>query len=159
MRCPRINYPVLIGSGTTVSPIRTGGQEICSPKDPTGPEEVSNDQILHTFIHVDLNENWYPMPSFSKIIVQELSHDSSVNIYSHCQMNFTRNFVGTEIPNFMNLELPAAHTLDELRSFSTPATRVISTKDGFKWSTPGFWQSYSGCSEQDEVRAKLCFQN
>ena len=75
------NYLVLIGGGTTVSPNRTGSQEIISPKGPTGPVEVRNAQIFHTSIHGDLTKNGDPKPTLSKVIGRKLSHNYSTDIY------------------------------------------------------------------------------
>ena len=47
------------------------------------------------------------------------------------------NAVGTKIPNFVDLGIPAVHTSDKLMSFSIPDTRVGSSTDGSKWSVPG----------------------
>ena len=37
----------------------------------------------------------------------------------------------------MHLGLPAINTSDEIRSFGTPATRVVIPTDGSNWGTPG----------------------
>ena len=133
-----LNSPVLIGGGTTVSKTRMGSQETGSPKCPTISVVVRNAQILHTSINGDFSKNGNPTPTFSKVIGRELSHEYSADIYLHCRVNFTRNAVGTKSPKSMNLGLLAVHTLDELGSFSTPATRVGRLKDGSKWSAPGY---------------------
>ena len=51
IRSPRLTSPVLIDGGTTISPTRTGRQEIISPKGPTSSVEVRNVQPLHTSIN------------------------------------------------------------------------------------------------------------
>ena len=107
---PRLNSPVLIGGVTTVSPTRTGIQEIGNPKGPTGSMEVRNAQIFHTSINGDLTKNGDSTTTFSKVIKQELSYDYSADIHSLCWVNFTCNSVRTEIPNFINLGLPAVYT-------------------------------------------------
>ena len=128
---PRFKNPVLIGVGTAISPTRTGSQEIGSPKGPTGPVEVRNAQIFHTFITGNLTNNGDPMTTFRELIGREHSHDSSTKIYLRCRVNFMRNAIGTEIPDFMNLGLPAVHASDELGSFGTPATRVRRPTDEY----------------------------
>ena len=80
IRSPSLNYPVLIGRGTTVSPMRTRSQDIGSPKGPTGSMEVRNSQIFHTPMYGNLTDNMDPAPTFGKVIRQELSHDSSTDI-------------------------------------------------------------------------------
>ena len=110
---PRLNYPVLIGAGNTISQTRTGSQEIGSPKGPTGPVEIRNARIFHTSIQEILTKNGDSTPTFSKVIRQELSHDSSANILLCCQLNFTHNVVRTEIPSFMNFGLPALQRIHQ----------------------------------------------
>ena len=48
---PILNSPVMIGGGTSVSPTRTGSQEISSPSGTIGPVEVRKAQPFHTFIN------------------------------------------------------------------------------------------------------------
>ena len=48
IRSPRFTSPVLIGGGTTISPTRTGSQEIIRPKGPTGYVEVRNTEMFNT---------------------------------------------------------------------------------------------------------------
>ena len=137
LRPPRLNYPVLIGAGTTIFPARTGSQDIVIPKGPTGTVEVRNTQIFHTSIHGDFTNNGYPTLTFSKVIGRELSHNSRADIYSRCRVNFMRNDVGTKSPNFMSLGIPAVHASDELSSLGTPSTRLGRPKGGSNWSAPG----------------------
>ena len=65
---PRLNFPVLIVGGTTVSPTIVGCQDIGVPKGPPGPVEVRNAQIFHTSVNVYLTKNGDPTPDFSKLI-------------------------------------------------------------------------------------------
>ena len=58
-----------------------------------------------------------PAPTFSKVIVRKLSDKSSADVYLRCWMNFTRDAVLTEIPNFLNLGMSSVHESDELGSF------------------------------------------
>ena len=112
-RSPRMNSPVMIGGGTTVSPTRTGIQEIVSPKGSTGSVEVKNTQIFNISINVNWTNKGESTLILSKVIRQELSHNSSSDIYSRCRDNFMSDSVGTKIPDFMNLGLPAVNALDE----------------------------------------------
>ena len=50
---------------------------------------------------------------------------------------FTSNAVVTKAPDFRHFGLLAVNASDELRSFSTPATRFGRTTDGLNWSAPG----------------------
>ena len=135
-RSPQLNSPVLIG-GPTISPTRTGSQEIVSPHGTTDSVEVGNTQIFNTSINGHLAEDGNSTPVFGNLIRRELSHNSSINIYSRCRVNFTSNAVRTEASDFIHLGLPAINTLDELRSFGTPATRFRRPTDGSNWSAPG----------------------
>ena len=58
-------------------------------------------------------------------------------MYLRCRVDFTSNTVVTEAPYFIHLDLPAANTSDELRSFGTPAIRVGRRTDGSNWSALG----------------------
>ena len=57
IRSPRLNYPVLIGGGTTTSPTRPGSQYIVKIKGPTWYVEVRNTQIFNIYINGNLAEN------------------------------------------------------------------------------------------------------
>ena len=80
IRLPRLTSPVLIGGGNTVSPNRTGSQEISSSRGPTGPVEVRKAQIFHTSVNGYSAKNGDPNPTFSKLIRRKLSDDSSADI-------------------------------------------------------------------------------
>ena len=137
IRSPMFNSTVLVGGGTTISPTRTGIQEIGNTKCSTGSVEVRNAQMFHTSTNGNLTEYGDPTPTFIKVIGQELSHNSITKIYSRCWVNFTRNAVGTEIPDFMNLGLLAVHASDKIGSFGTSATRVGRPTNIYNWIAPG----------------------
>ena len=80
IRSTRLNSPVLLGGGTTVSSTRTEIQEIIIPKGPTGSVEFTNAQPFHASIHGNSAENGVPTPTFSKVIGRELSENSSADI-------------------------------------------------------------------------------
>ena len=128
---------VLIGGGTSVSPTRTGSQEISIPNGTIGPVEVRNVQPFHTSINGNYAKNGNLTPTFSKVISRELSNNSIADIYLRCWVNFTRDAVFTKMPNFMNLGLLSVHTSDELGSFSIPTTRIVRPTDGPNWLMPG----------------------
>ena len=138
VRPPWENELVLIGD-TTIYPTCgiMGSQEFISKHGSTGSVEIGDIQKFHTSIDGNLAENGDSTPISSKVIKPELSHDSSADIYLICRVNFTINAVRNEAPDFMHLGLPAVNTLDELRSFGTPATRVGRPKDRSNWSTTG----------------------
>ena len=73
--------------------------------------------MFDTSINGNLAENGDSTPIFSKLIGQELSHNSIADIYSHCRVEFTSNVVGTKALNSMHLGLPSVNTSDKLRSF------------------------------------------
>ena len=86
---------------------------------------------------MEFSKNGNTTSTFSKIILRELSHNSSTDIYLRCQANFTRNAVGIEGPKFTNLGISAVQTSDELGSFSNPNTRIGRQTDGSNWLLPG----------------------
>ena len=165
IRYPRLTSPVLIGGGTTVSPTRTESQDIISPKGPTGSVEVRNAQPFHTFINGNSAKNGGPTPTFSKLIGQELSDNSSAKIYPRCRVSFMHDAVVTEIPNFMNLGLSVVHTSDELGSFSIPATRIGRLKYGSNWLLPSHLigevtaARMSGTRSEQNYNSKPYFEN
>ena len=132
-RSPRLTSQVLIGGGTTVSPTRTRIQDISSTKGPTGSVEVRNVQILNTSINRNSTKNEDPTPTFSNVIGRKISDASSADIHLRCRVNFTHDAVVTKIPNFMNLGLSDVHTLDEIGSFSIPATIIGNPTNGSNW--------------------------
>ena len=77
------------------------------------------------------------MPILRKLIRQELSYDSSTDIYLRCRVDLKSNAVGTEAPYFMHVGLPAVNESDEIRYFGTPATRIRRPADGSNWYAPG----------------------
>ena len=112
--------PVLIG-GNTIFP--TGGimgiQEIVIMHGSTGSVEIRDTQKLDTSINRNLAKNGDSKPIFSKAIGRELSHDSSADIYLRCRVEFMRNAMRTEAPDFMHLGILAVNAFDEIRSFGT----------------------------------------
>ena len=134
---PRLTSLFLIGGGTTVSPTRIGSKENISPNGRTGSVEGMNAQPFNTSINGNSSDNGDPTPTFSKIIGQELSNNSSSDIYSGCQVNFTRDTIVTKILNFMNLGLSDDHTSDELGSFIIPATIIGRPTYGYNCLLPG----------------------
>ena len=128
----RLKFSVVIG--TTVSPTRMGIQEIFSPHRSTSYLEVGNSQVFNTSINGNSAEDGDSTPIFSKVTRRKLSHNSSIDIYSRCRVNFTSNAIRTEIPEFMHLGIPDVNALDELRSFCDPDTRVRTPADVSNWS-------------------------
>ena len=134
---PRLTSRVIVDGGTSVSPTRTGTQEISSTSRPIGPVEVRNAQPFHTFINGNYTKNGDLTPTFSKIISCKVYDKSSADVYLRCRLNFTRDTVITKIPNFMNLELSSVHTSDELGSFVVLATRIGGPTNVSNWLPPG----------------------
>ena len=77
---------VLIG-GTTVSPTCgiIGSHDIVSIHGATGSVETWDTQKFNTSIDGNLADNGDYTPIFSRVIRKELSHNSSVDIYSRCR--------------------------------------------------------------------------
>ena len=90
---------------------------------------------------------------FSKVVFCKLSHSSSADLYWICWMDFASKAVQTKAPHFVELELPAVNTSDELGILSTPATRIRRQTDGSHWSAPDhvFWRISSSCNERNRV--------
>ena len=114
-----------------------GSQKIVNPHGYTGSVEVGDTQIFDTSVDENLAENGDSTPTSSKVIGQEISHNPNADIYSRYRVEFTINAVGTKSPDLMHLGLLVVNTLDELRSFGTPATKVGRPEDGSNWSAPG----------------------
>ena len=70
IRSPRLTSPVMIDGGSTVSPTRTGSQDIIIPKGPTGSVEVRNARILNTSVNGNSAQKGDPTPNFNKLIGQ-----------------------------------------------------------------------------------------
>ena len=77
---PRLTTPLRIGGGPSISPTRTGNQDIGSPSESIGPVKVRNAQPLHTSINGISSKHRYPAPTSSKVIGCKLSDESSANI-------------------------------------------------------------------------------
>ena len=108
-----------------------------NPKRPNGPVEVRHSQIFHTFINGDLTKNGEPTPTLSKVMRQELYHNSSPEIYSRCQVNFTLNGIRTKSQtSLIWVSWPSTHRINSGPSVP-PATIFGSPTDGSKWSTQG----------------------
>ena len=105
-----------------------GSQEILSKHGST--EKIGNNQEFNTSINGNLTEDESSMPILRKVIRQELSHNSSTDIYLRCRVDLTSNAVGTEAPYFMHVDMPAVNESDETRSFGTPDTRTRRLVDG-----------------------------
>ena len=95
--------------------------------------EIGDTQKFDTSIDGYLAEGGDLATIFSKIIGQELSHGSSADIYSRCQMDFTSNAVGTKGKTFVHLGIPAVSALDELNPFGTP----LAESEGRRMGTIG----------------------
>ena len=74
---PRLLSLVRIGGGTSVSPDRTGSQEIHTPSRTIGPVEVRNAQPFHTSINGNYSINRYLEPTFSTLISHAFSEKSN----------------------------------------------------------------------------------
>ena len=132
----RLTNPVMIGAGTSVSPNRTGMQDIGSPNGSFGSKEVMDAQPLETSINGIYDKHRDPVPTFSKVIFIKLSNESSTNVYLRCRMNLMRDAVLTESPNFRNLGLLSVHTSDEFGYVFTPTTIIRRLEDRSNWILP-----------------------
>ena len=92
--------------------------------------KIGDTQKLDTYVDINLPSNGDSMSIFSKVIVCELSHGSSGNIYLLCCTYFMSTIVQTKAPHFVELGLPDVNTSDEVNILGTPATRIISPTYG-----------------------------
>ena len=81
--------------------------------------EVRNAQIFNTSINGNLSKNGDHMSIISKLIGQELSNNSSADIYSRCRVNYMSSSIRTKTPDFVHLGLRAVTAVNELRYFGT----------------------------------------
>ena len=94
-----IKRPVLIG-GNTVSPTRTGIQEIVSIHGSIGSGEIGDTQKFDTSIDGNLAQNGDSTTIFSKVIRRELSHDPSVT--STCAFGWTSRVMPSELKHHIS---------------------------------------------------------
>ena len=131
------SYPFLIGS-TTISPA-CGLSEILQvgkKRQYNSPDRVRNAKKLDTAVGKNFPNDWYSASVFSKAIFCNLSHGSSNYLYLSCRMKFSINVVQTEVPQFVDLGLPAVNTLNELGILGTHANRIRSPTDESHWLDP-----------------------
>ena len=133
----RLDSPFQIGVSTTVSPSRTGSQDIISPRGSIGPQWSRYAQPLDTFINGIYSEHRDPAPTWSKVIGCKFTDDSSADVNSRYRMNLTCDAVLTASPNFVNLGISSVHTSDELGSVFVPNTTIGTLTDGSNWLLPG----------------------
>ena len=133
----RLAYPFQIGVSTTVSPSRTGSQDIISPRGSIGPQWSRYAQPLDTFINGIYSEHRDPAPTWSKAIGRKFTDESSADVNLRYRMNLTYDAVLTESPNFVNLGILSVHTSDELGSVFVPNTTIGTLTDGSNWLLPG----------------------
>ena len=76
------------------------------------------------------------MSIFRKVIVHELSHSSSENLYLHCPVDFASNIVRTRAQKFVDLVLQDVNASDGVNIFFTPATIIRKTTYEPHWSAP-----------------------
>ena len=132
-----LDSPVRIGGYNSVSPSRTGSQDIIDTLGSIGPQWSREAQPLDTSINRIYFKHRDPAPTCSEVIGCNFADESSSDDNSCCWMNLTRDAVLTKVPNFVNLGLSSVHTLDELGSVFSPTTRIKMPMDVFNWLPPG----------------------
>ena len=137
VRPPRDNSPVPIG-GIGISPTsgHSGSLQVFNTPQSTVSDKIGDTQKLDTSVDINLPDDGVSTSIFSKVIVHELSHSSSSDLYLRCWMDFSSNIVQTKAPHFVELGLPAVITLDEVKIFKNPATRIRRFTGGSHWSAP-----------------------
>ena len=109
---------------TSESPTQTGTKYIVSPRRSIIPQEVKNAEPLDTSFNRFRDEHGHPTPIFSKVIGPKTVPDESADIYARKRVDFGSNSVVAKSPNFLDLDLSPANTMDKLMSVIGPTTIV-----------------------------------
>ena len=118
---------------TSDSPMRTGTQDIVSPRRSIIPQESRNAEPLEAPINQFPDVHGHPTPIFSKVIGPKIVPNESADFYARKRMNFGSNSVVAKIPKFMDFRLSPANTTDRLKSVIIPTTRFEKLTNGSNW--------------------------
>ena len=119
-----LNPPTPSSNSTSISPIRTGTQDIISPSHSIITKKGRNAEPLDAPINVFLAVNRHSTSIFSKLIGHKLVPGEGADVYARKMMKFVRNFVIGKSPNFMDLGLSPAIITDKINSVFASTTRV-----------------------------------
>ena len=119
-----MQYPVQIGTGTSIYPTSIRIQEIEGPRRSIVPQEVRDAEALHASITVIYSKRRDLAPTWSKVISRKFANKFSADVYLRCQMNFASDTVLSKSRNFMYLGLSYVNTTNELMSVFAPTTRI-----------------------------------
>ena len=137
-----LNPLITSSNSTSISLARTGTQEIISPRRFIIAKRAKNSKPLDTPIIGFSAVHGQSTSILIKVIGLKTVLGESADVYARRMMDFARNSVISKSPNFMDLGLLPAHTMDKLDSVIDPATRVEGLKDGSDWLA-----SMHGCKE------------
>ena len=112
----------------------SGRQDIIKKRQSTSPGVGRNAQKFDASVDVNLSNDRDYTAIFRKVLGHELSNGLSADIYLHCRLGFTSNYVGTKAPDCLLLGLPAVNASDGFDAFGTLATRLRRPAGGFHWS-------------------------
>ena len=129
----RLNSPSPSSNSISISPARTGTQDISDPRRSIIARRVRKADPLDVPIHGFLDVNGNSTSIFSKVIGVETVPGESDDINLRGGMNFAINSVLSESPNFVDLGLSPANAADKLKSVFAPSTRVEGLKDNSNW--------------------------
>ena len=96
----------------------------------TSPDKIRNTQKLYTSVDRNFTNDRDSASIFINLIVREISHGSSSDLYLRCRMEFSSNVVQTEAPQFVDFGLLAVNISDEFGIPGTPAISIRRPTDG-----------------------------
>ena len=91
----RLNPPIMICHSTNDSPSRNRNQDIINPIGPFSIQWIRNAKKIKTSIDDFFAEDRGIKPIFSKVVGCKFAENCSVDITSHCGINFGSNTVFT----------------------------------------------------------------
>ena len=119
--------------GNSVSPTRTGNQDIFNPSHPSTVKRGRNVEPFDAFIDGFSAINGHCTSYFSGVIGLEAVSAEVADVNLQERMNFASNSVLGETPKFVDLGLSPVHTTDKLKSVISPATRSGGLTDHSNW--------------------------
>ena len=110
--------------GNSVSPSRTGNQDIFSPSHPSIEKRGTNAEPFDASINGLSAVNFHSTSYFSGLITLEAVFAEVADVNPRERMNFASNSVLGETPKFVDLGMSPAHTTDKINWVVGPATRA-----------------------------------
>ena len=116
----RLNPPSPILNSNSISPARTGTQDIISPRRSIITTEARNAEPIDAPITIFSAVNGHLTSFLSKVIGVEIFSRESTNVNARKRMDFASSSVIGESPNFLDLGMLPANTADKLKSVFAP---------------------------------------